>query len=1399
MSKKISLCITLSILLLIAVSPLLPIAQTTEIGETRSFNKAYVSPILSTEEFWEHGAYLVDPSLRSFVDPDPGFFTVVNEDVKVGQVILITDRSTSINIIKGKITGLVASLPTHLYNVVIAIVTREQVEKLAGLPGVIAILPDIRLDALINAEQRELIELASQDPVLYEILEASTQSTGSYHYTVEITGSYSVWSEYSIKGQETKLAIIDTGVDYGSPGLGVEAIARDEQGLPMIFDASSLGLVLTPVDAVVDEDGYITVDPDKLYVFQPPYYVWKWTDQLYVRLTGCRTYTDWVPFPEGNKWYVGSIVPAGSIVKFGLAFQDVSFSVAGTSSRLQITVPVILVDSDQDGFYDTLYVDTTTVLNMTRLALTPSPCSVVIPGALGTVRDYSFADEAPISYGNEVIARDLDGDGIRDFSLGTLAGYVYDAVFAIILEKLGMWRDLILPLPPLYGYQTTAILDMRDPWRYEPVALVWPGLDPLGDYVVIQYDYNSHGTYCANTAAGRDLYVETGYGVRSISGQAPETKIAASPALYYGSVAVSIYFFSGFDLATPYGIGSIYIWPNLLVNPWIAFEGYTWRWEYTGLHQVDITSNSYGASGWALWGWNTGSDPTSVIMDYTIMKSGTLHFVAAGNGGPGYGTVASPSSSSLAVSVGAAVEFTYRPIYGYAWPGASRQVITWSNRGPTEIGVVKPDLVGVGAFAYAIGRTWDALNNLFGIRRFNGSLAYNLFSGTSQATPMVAGAASLVVTAYKLYYEPRIPPYLLKTILMNYAVDMGYDELIQGAGFVNAYRAINALLDLGYPRVYSRSFINDVLSELSNNYNSILFGETIAGEWYEPKIFIPLVRGSATRRLTIEGSGSYKIYAGRLEQVSTIPICNIVNRVMEPTVVTSCIGDNVSLNVTAAAVYGHLVLDMNALKSFDYFEIEIIYPFEYFETGGRTGTYNLTIGSSISELAYWIDVGADGVFSWLETARIMYDIRRANALRLQIGNLEGVIEEIEYLALRYRGVDPTTLPRYLVMRLGVSGATYRGVLPLKIRVVGYQFKTWSDVIPFPSRFTITDGSKDVLIIVRQPARPGFYSGYIVVEETTRGLRYLVPISFFVPIEISREQLFTLTPYSEATTRKNTYLRGVFDYAWRYESGDWRVFKIVVSPVMRNIWALGVRVTWPTYDSLQYVSNIDVHVYGPYTYYMVNNETLEVYEYKVNTVQLAAELSRDPAGGSGYNPTRFWDSIGPGESMIIAPTSGPGIYRVVIRNIQFRGVDYLEPYTLEIIPISARTTLTYSTIHKAYQFTVVITTPGYSVFQPLDVYSTGEAIQYTALGAYYVSDITTVGLEIIGINTTSTPTRYTINVLIKKSPDTPSGVYLIPLSTTTQIPVTTIGWLTAGTPNIYFQHYEIPLTLRLRII
>ena len=1374
--------LTLLVLLLIPVVSAAVSGVPASGGRLSTFRvTTYVSPLLYSEEFWTYGAYVEDPAYLAFTE-DGEDLVVLGEGSQMGRVLVVLHGASSPQVLRGKVSGVLGVFPMHVYTVVVALIAREDLDKLATTPGVVAILPDVRLDSYFIKASRLPEELGEGTP---EPLQGGGGSGGGYHYTVNVTRAIDVWLEYGIRGEGATIAIIDTGVDYGSPALGLGAVARDEFGLPLVLDASSLGLVLTPVVAEDLGDGYIRVDPEQLYVFYPPYYVFKWSQGLYVWVSGCRSYSAYVPWPSDNRWYVGDI-PRYGTVRFGLLFPYIGTPVA----TIRFTVPAIVVDSDGDGFYDTLYLDTSTALYLLRLALEPAPCSVTIPGA-PTAPDYSFADEVPITYGSEVVARDLDGDGITDFSLGTLAGYVHDAAFAIILEKIGFWREQLTPLPHGRGYSTYGlIVEMGELWSYEPVAATWPGLDPYGDYVVLQYDYGNHGTFCATTAAGRDYYAQTGYGVRSVAGQAPAAKIAASSALYLGNVVTSLYFFSGFDLATPYGYGSKYLWPALATNPWIAFEGLTWSWEYTGLHQVDITSNSYGISGWALWGWASGMDPESAVFDYTTLVSGTTHFVAVGNGGPGWGTVASPAASTFSVGVGAATEFAYRPIYGYYWPGSSRAVVSWSNRGPTELGAVKPDVVAVGSFAWAVGRTWEALR----ARTFDGRYTHGLFSGTSQATPMAAGVGALVVSAYKAVRGSRMPAYILKTLLMNSAYDTGFDELSQGAGFVNAYRAVSAALDPSTPRVYSTGILADVLSELSPTYTSVNYRALPKVAWYEPKIYIPAVLPgtSETRTITIEGEGRFRLRAVRLAQLDSRGLCDIVQTNMDPSVITSCSGDSIAFSVTAATVFGHLALDRDVLTSADLFEIELVFPFEHFESGGRVGAFSVLIPITVVELAYWIDVNADGVFSWFETARIYYDTRQANAVRIQLANLARHLEEVEHLARELMGVDVGALPKYVVIRIGVAGATFRGTLPIRARLVRYAYRPWPEVVVAPSTL-VSRGRAVAYVIVEGASRPGFYSGYVVVEDLTRGYRHLVPVSYFVPVDLTLARTYRLTPATEGGIYRNTYLRGAFDYTWRYESGDWRVFKVYVPSTSSVLW---LRATWPTHGKPAYASNVDVMVFGPWTYYMVDEETYEVTAYTVGGVQLAAELSMDPRGWGGYNPTRFWDSVGPGESAVIAPTTSPGMYRVVVRNIQFSGASYEEPVTLEVGYLYAVFTIPRYLYRASISGWLVFYGP--TTLFPVSVYVTNEGVLRPAgsLTMYYIDDLESYGLRVTLGTAEVRATYYRVRVSVEFAPGTYRGFYVVPFIYVGSYPVTTVGWIDGGTPTTYFYTSELPVYLRV---
>ena len=70
-------------------------------------------------------------------------------------------------------------------------------------------------------------------------------------------------------------------------------------------------------------------------------------------------------------------------------------------------------------------------------------------------------------------------------------------------------------------------------------------------------------------------------------------------------------------------------------------------------------------------------------------------------------------------------------------------IVAFSSRGPTEDGRIRPDLVAPGTFILSTRSTMIAQNNM-AWAAFPGSKKYFHMGGTSMATPLVAGAATLV-------------------------------------------------------------------------------------------------------------------------------------------------------------------------------------------------------------------------------------------------------------------------------------------------------------------------------------------------------------------------------------------------------------------------------------------------------------------------------------------------------------------------------------------------------------------------------------------------------------------------------------------------------------------------------
>lgn len=176
-----------------------------------------------------------------------------------------------------------------------------------------------------------------------------------------------------------------------------------------------------------------------------------------------------------------------------------------------------------------------------------------------------------------------------------------------------------------------------------------------------------------------------------------------------------------------------------------------------------------------------GTDPLSLALNALTGQHGTLFVVAAGNSGPSPRSVGAPGSADAALTVGSVDK--------------ADQLATSSSRGPrTGDWAVKPDVTAPGVGITAARAAGTALGPIVDEH-------YTRLSGTSMATPHVAGAAAIL-----LQRDPDLAPQQVKAALMSTAVPHGGLSVYeQGGGRIDVPAALAvpvladpAPLNLGY-------------------------------------------------------------------------------------------------------------------------------------------------------------------------------------------------------------------------------------------------------------------------------------------------------------------------------------------------------------------------------------------------------------------------------------------------------------------------------------------------------------------------------------------------------------------------------------------------------------------------
>jgi len=255
------------------------------------------------------------------------------------------------------------------------------------------------------------------------------------------------------------------------------------------------------------------------------------------------------------------------------------------------------------------------------------------------------------------------------------------------------------------------------------------------------YDDNGHGTHVAGCAAGSGVSSNGKY-----RGPAYEASLV------------------GVKVLNASGQGSV---SDII-------DGIQWCIQHKEKYGIRILSLSLGGPATESY----KEDPLCQALE-KAWAAGLTVFVAAGNEGPSAGTIGTPAIDPVLITVGATDD-------KYTVGSEDDAVASFSSRGPTIDGLVKPDIVTPGVNIIALRSPGSTLDNAYPQRRVDEH--YFSLSGTSMATPICAGAAALLLQA-----KPEATPDEIKTALLNGAKDLFQAPNNAGKGYVDLAGALQLI------------------------------------------------------------------------------------------------------------------------------------------------------------------------------------------------------------------------------------------------------------------------------------------------------------------------------------------------------------------------------------------------------------------------------------------------------------------------------------------------------------------------------------------------------------------------------------------------------------------------------
>ena len=1043
-----------------------------------------------------------------------------------------------------------------------------------------------------------------------------------------IANSERVHSLYNVTGNNVKIAIIDTGVDFSNLDMR-HSVARDEQNIPIMLDPDGQGLILTNATFAANIDQYGTIKnftKSAKHETTSDVYVKSRDGGVFLNIaqngdeTSLLVYNSMFPMYGNTPLLNGTLSEDMKIgndkhdyieSKSGVYHLGVMFQ--GTPRQPQV-VPVLVVDSKTSGIYDTIIPDmSTSWQDFTNTSDNEKP-----------EFDFDFTDDVShiIGDGNEFLVYDYDDDGKFDYSAGTLGAQVLD-IYGVINNKSNINEN--------FGAINGTLL---------------PPIDQSGQFFGVMTDVFGHGTASAGTIVSKGLQEYDIYNNTKkfhIKGIAPDAKIIPVKALWFGDVLYAWLWSAGFD------------------NDDV-------EWNFSGSTRADIISNSWGVSTFPNFEYAPGFDLLSLVMTTLSLPGsfnedypGVLMVSSAGNSGHGYGTIGLPNASPTGISVGATTNnifvgfgpFKDEPRFGNSTKH-SDHVVDFSSRGPTLIGDPKPDLMSVGAYSFTPSSVTkpseDYKQDPFG-----------MFGGTSMSAPIVSGTAALVIQSLN-DNSKQFSPFDIKNILMSTAKDMQNDPFTQGSGMVDSLDAVRFVHgEGGVFQVYntaSSKNLNSILETPLKNLNYTAFGMS------PPSISLDKINQTSW-------------FAGRLnsgdDSKATFKIENPTNKTLSIKITPQ------KLELIEKFTYDGFTeprLQDSYLNETD------TYRPNYISLGNMTISGNNVSNShmDISDNSTLLVLNANFSFEQFmnQTNPIYADDLKISSLYIYDWNDKDDNSEIssDELSLVNRGGSWGTNQELRItkpakqfeneMVVGIypvperysywGGSINQNSTSMNYTLSASYFEknNWNDatvekqVVTIPPKQIVEIDAK---ISTTDEQKTGIYDGFLTFEGEHHTAN--VPVSYVIVEKIQKDIPFTFVGSDDDVNFGNEYVKGAFDMANRYMAGDWRQFYLDVED--NTINSASFELSWENDHT-----NFSAFVLDPHGKIIGTNMPTGVFGHFMNWASLDWLGNSPFSQGGGFFPVKNKDTT---STLIFAPINQTGTHSLLVHSTLFDGQDITEPLTL----------------------------------------------------------------------------------------------------------------------------------------